>query len=59
MSAADRLGVATILRGVAFALGFVFVFGFAIGWRGWLAPALLAVGYLACHYVAASLESTD
>lgn len=54
MSSEDKAGLVVLFRGLALGLGFVWLFGFAIGYSewAWVACWLLPVGAVASLVVA-------
>jgi hypothetical protein len=58
MSSEDKAGLVALFRGLAVGLGFMWLFGFAVGYRewSWLACVLLACGVVGSLVVASRLN---
>lgn len=52
MSEKDKAGLALLFRSVAGGIGFVWLFGFAIGYQNAIAPIVLAGLAIGCLWIA-------
>jgi len=57
MSSEDKAGLVVLLRGLATGMGFVWLFGFAVGYQGgaWVACWLLGIGWVGLLVLASRL----